>query len=192
MFKLFLNSKETDKPIQLKRARRSRSFSLFFSDQILLLNCHRSSTVRERLLFLSRLAREPFWHCDHSEQREPTDSELTQHASLISWQRRSIAIWQLKATRPSSQSSRMSATTSLDQSCPMTQHSLLCFYSSPPQEASLAEHELIHSGHIGQPCLHMSPNSGDWRPRDLASPSAAKRCRPISATATRSKPPAPS
>ena len=30
------------------------------------------------------------------------------------------ALWQLKATRPSSQSSRKSATTSLDQSCPMT------------------------------------------------------------------------
>ena len=40
-----------------------------------------------------------------------------------------VVMWQLKATRPSSQSSRMSASTSLDQACPMTsidQHSLLC------------------------------------------------------------------
>ena len=35
-------------------------------------------------------------------------------------QRRSMALWQVKATRPSSQSSRKSAFTSLDQSCPMT------------------------------------------------------------------------
>ena len=53
-------------------------------------------------------------------RRRPKYSELAQHASLVSWQRRSIASWLLKATRPSSQSSRKSATTSLDQSCPMT------------------------------------------------------------------------
>ena len=50
------------------------------------------------------------------ERGEPNYSDLTQHASLISWQRRSIAVWQLNATRPSSQPSRKSATTSLDQS----------------------------------------------------------------------------
>ena len=58
-------------------------------------------------------AREPSRHCEHSEKREPSDSELSQHASLISWQRRSMVMWQLKATLPSSQSSRKSATTSL-------------------------------------------------------------------------------
>ena len=56
--------------------------------------------------------RESSKHCEHGEHGEPTDSELSQHASLISWQSRSMAVWQLKATRPSSQSSRKSATTS--------------------------------------------------------------------------------
>ena len=63
-------------------------------------------------------------------------------------------MWQLNATRLSFQSSRKSATTSLDRSCPVTsmaRHSLLCSYSSPPQEVSLVEQELIHSGLIGQP-----------------------------------------
>ena len=43
---------------------------------------------------------------------------------------------------PSSKSSRKSATTSLDQSCPMTsiaRHSLLRSYTSKPKEVSLAE-----------------------------------------------------
>ena len=43
----------------------------------------------------------------------------------------------------------------IDQS--IAQHSLLCSHFSPPQEVSLAEHELNHSGLTGQPCLHMSP-----------------------------------
>ena len=100
---------------------------------------------RHPFLSLFRTSR----HCEHSEQGEPSDSELSQHASLFSWQRRFLVMWQLKATLPSSQSSRKSATTSHDQSCPMTsmaRHSLLCSYSSPPQEVSLAEQELIHSG----------------------------------------------
>ena len=108
--------------------------------------------------------RELLWHCGHSERGEPSDSEPTQHASLIAWQRKATAMWQLNATRPSSQSSRKSVTTSLDQSCPMTsmaRHCLLCSYFSPPQEVSLAEHELNHSRLIGQPCPHMSPKSGD-------------------------------
>ena len=65
-------------------------------------------------------------------------------------------MWQLKATRPNSQSSRKSATTSLDQSCPMTsvaRHSLLCSYFSQSKKFSLAEQELIHSALTGQPCL---------------------------------------
>ena len=55
-------------------------------------------------------------------------------------------VWQLKATLPSSQSSRKSASTSLDQSCPRTsiaRHSLLCSYTSHPREVSLAKQELI-------------------------------------------------
>ena len=49
--------------------------------------------------------------------------------------------------------------TSPDHSCPSTAmagYSLLSSYSSPPQEVSLAEHELINSGLLGQPCLHVS------------------------------------
>ena len=90
---------------------------------------------------------------------EPSDSELTQDASLISWHRRSTAMWELNATRSSSQSSRTSATTSLDQSCPMTsmaRHSLLCSYSSHPKEVSLVEQELVHHVLTGQPPPHVS------------------------------------
>ena len=69
----------------------------YLSHHISLLHCRSPSIVRERLLLAvtvvdfprSRLshssAREPFWHCDHNEQREPSDSELSQHASLTSW-----------------------------------------------------------------------------------------------------------
>ena len=39
-------------------------------------------------------------HCDYSEQREPIDSEPSQQASLISWQRKSMVMWQLKANSP--------------------------------------------------------------------------------------------
>ena len=94
-------------------------------------------------------------------------------------------MWQLKAT-PSSQSSRKSATTSLDQSCPKTstaRHSLLSSDTSQPREVSHAEQEPIHSGLLGQPYLSMSPKSEDSLPRDPAAASAAKRCRPINAHA---------
>ena len=131
-------------PLRLQRTCRTFLLTSVFSHHIPLLNCHSPSTVRERLVLLS-------------------DSELSQRASLIFWQRRSMAMWQLKGTRPSSQSSRKSATTSLDQPCPMTsmaRHSLLCSYTSEPKEVSLAEQELIHSGLTGQSCLHMSPKSG--------------------------------
>ena len=69
--------------------------------------------------------RELLWHSEHSERGEPRDLGLTQHASLISWQRRSIAVWQLNATRPSSQSSKERETTSPDQFCPTTSRARL-------------------------------------------------------------------
>ena len=101
--------------------------SFLFSQHIPLLPCHSPSTVRERLCYCDGSTRELHWHTDQSENEGANDSELTQHASLISWQRRSIAIWQLNATRPSSKSSRKSGTTSLDQSCSMTSMALhLC------------------------------------------------------------------
>ena len=142
--------------------------------------CHSPSTVVRKAFaavtagfpgtqFCHSFARQPSRHCEHSEQGEPSDSELSPHASLISWQRRSMVVWQLKATLPSSKSSRKSATTSLDQSCPMTsmvRHSLLRSYTSQPKEVSLAEQRLIHSGLLGQPCLHMPPRSGDGLPLD--------------------------
>ena len=75
-----------------------------FSHHIPLLSCHSPSTVREMLCYCDGSTRELHWHPDYSESEGPNDAELTQHASLISWQRRSIAIWQLNATRPSSKS----------------------------------------------------------------------------------------
>ena len=53
-----------------------------------------------------------YYSAESSSRPLASDSELSKHASLISWQSRSMAMWQLKATRPSSQSSRKSATTS--------------------------------------------------------------------------------
>ena len=53
-----------------------------------------------------------------------------------------MVVWQLEAARPSSQSSRKSATTSPDQSCPttsMARHSLLCSYTSQPRFSHFAE-----------------------------------------------------
>ena len=152
---------------QLKLKRTCLSHSLFFfifSHHIPLLCCHNPSTVREKLLFAATVdlpstlsshssARETSRHCKHSNQGEPNDSELSQHEYLISRQRWSIAMWQFKATRLSSQSSRKSHATSLDQSCPMTSvawHSLLCSYSSQSKEVSLAEQEPIHSRLTGQ------------------------------------------
>ena len=91
-----------------------------------------------------------------SEKGEPNFSEHAQHASLISWQRRSSAVCQLKATLASSQSSRKSATRSLDQSCPMTSmalHSLLFPYSSSSPEVTLAEHGLFQIGLCPRCCL---------------------------------------
>ena len=72
----------------------------YFSHHIPLVNWHSPSTVSERLCCCDGSARELHWHCDHSERREPSDSELTPNASSISWQRRSVAPWQLNATRP--------------------------------------------------------------------------------------------
>ena len=94
VFKLCQNSKEADKPTPLKMPRRSRSFSLYFSHHIPLLNCHSPSTVKETLHCCDGSAREPLWHCDHSEQGEPSVSELSQHASLVSWQRRPMVMSQ--------------------------------------------------------------------------------------------------
>ena len=85
-------------------------FSFISSHHIPLL-CHSPSTVRERLSLAvtvdfpsSRLshssARESSPRCEHYEQWELSDSELSQHASLNSWQKKSMAMWQLKVTRP--------------------------------------------------------------------------------------------
>ena len=101
-------SKESCQPTQLKIARRSRSFS-FISFTTL----KRRNLGSENLLLPSR-------HSEHSERGEPRDFELAQHASLISWYKRSIAMWQLNATRPTSQSSRKTEITSLDQFCRTT------------------------------------------------------------------------
>ena len=127
---------------------RSHSFSFIFSHHIPLLFLSHPSTVRERLCCCDCSTRELLWHSEHKERGEPSDSELPNtHPS--SWQRSSMVMWQLKAALPSSQFSRMSATTSLDQSCPMTskaRHSLSCPCKSKQREVSLTEQEVIHPG----------------------------------------------
>ena len=125
-----LNSTRSEKSLQTTVAHVPSSF--IFSHHTLLLHCHSPFMVRERLSCCDSSTRELHWHC-HSERGELRDLALTQHASLISWRRRSIAMWQLHATRPSSQSSRKRETTSLDQFCPTTSRarlSTLCSYSS--------------------------------------------------------------
>ena len=72
--------------------------------------------LRERFLCCDNSrTRELLWFCENSERGEFCEFELTQHASLISWHKMSIAMWQLNDTRPSSQSSKKRDTTSLDQ-----------------------------------------------------------------------------
>ena len=108
--------------------------------------------MRERLCCCDGSARELHWHYDHSEREEPNDSELTQQASLISWQGRSIGSSMPQAGAPNPRGK--SATTSLDQSCPMTsvaRHSLLCPYSSSSPEVTLAEDGLLQIGPFWPP-----------------------------------------
>ena len=72
--------------------------------------------LRERFLCCDNSrTRELLWHCENSERGEFCEFELTQHASLISWHKKAITMWQLNATRPSSQSSKKRDTPSLDQ-----------------------------------------------------------------------------
>ena len=122
---------ETSQPTtQLKRARRSRSFSF-----IPLTTLKEGTEASEHLLLPSR-------HSEHSERGEPSDSELSQHASLTSWNERSIDKWQLNATRP----------ISLDQLCPMTsiaRFPTLCSYLSKEEASSHPAHStplLLHTG----------------------------------------------
>ena len=104
--------------------------------------------------------------------------------SLISWQRRSIATWQLNATRPSSQSSRKRETTSPDQFCQMTSTtrlSTLCSYSSKEDVLSLPAQSsppLLQTRLFGQPHLHTSPKSGEKSLFDRKAFSSAIMCKP--------------
>ena len=102
--------------------------------------CHIPSTVRERLSLASAVdvpashssARESSQHCEHSEQREPSDFELSEACIphfLAEKVHGRVAAQSCPRKLPTS---RKSATTSLDQSCPMTSiawHSLLCSYT---------------------------------------------------------------
>ena len=144
MFNLYQQMKETNKPTQLKRARRSLSFSINFSHTIPLLCCHGPSTVRERLFFAVTFPQGNLSGIVITISKG-NPATLSSSSTLPSFLGR-------EGTLPcgsSRQLARKSATTSLNQSCPMpsmAQHSLLCSYSSQPKEVSLAEQELIHSG----------------------------------------------
>ena len=101
-----------------KRNARSLNYSLshHFSQHIPLFKSHSPSMLRERFLCCDNSrTRELLWHCENSERGEFCEFELTQHASVISWHKKAIAMWQLNATRPSSQSCKKRDTTSLDQ-----------------------------------------------------------------------------
>ena len=101
-----------------KRNARSLNYSLshHFSQHIPLFKSHSPSMLRERFLCCDNSrTRELLWHCENSERGEFCEFELTQHASVISWHKKAIAMGQLNATRPSSQSCKKRDTTSLDQ-----------------------------------------------------------------------------
>ena len=73
-------------------------------------------------------------------------------------------MWQLKATPPSSLSSRKNETFSPDWSCTAfgARHSTLCSHCSEEEVPSLSVLDSTpssHSGLFGQPYLHMSPES---------------------------------
>ena len=92
---------------------------------------------------------------------------LWQQASCISWHNESRAMWQLKATLARSQSARKRDTYSPDPFCPVTliaRLSSLCSRTSDEERPSLSDHHspsLSQSRLFKQPCLHMSPKSGD-------------------------------
>ena len=84
------NLEETDKPTEHKRTR--RWCSLAHSPISLSLVVTARPRCEKGFCCCDGSARELHWHCHHSERGEPSDSELTQHASNISWQRRSMAM----------------------------------------------------------------------------------------------------
>ena len=114
------------------------------------------------------------------ERREPTTFEVTQHASLTSWQTWSIDKWQLGATRPTSQSSRKRVITSLDQFCPTTSRA-----RKRRRSHILPSHRHRYStqGFLGSHTSHMSPNSGEESLFDRRAFSSAIVCKPIKAHA---------
>ena len=117
---------------------RSRCFfSFIFSHHIPLLCCHSPSTVIEGFYFAVTVDF-PGTQFSNSSAREPP-SEQKEKATLSSpntdppflGREGPVVMWQLTATLPGSVSATKSATTSLDQSCPMISkagHSLLCSY----------------------------------------------------------------
>ena len=123
-----------------------------FSHHIPLLCCRSPSTVRGFLAVTTR----PLW------QKQPSCQ-----ASCISWHNVPRAMWQLKATLPSSQSSRKRDIFAPDWSCSITfgaRPSTWCSHCSGEEVPSLSVHDsksLSQSRRSGQPYLHMSPRSGD-------------------------------
>ena len=109
--------------------------------------------------------REPSRHCEHSERGEPNDPELTQHASLTSWRREGpLPCGSSKQLAPAPSPRERALPLHLTkpaQRLEVAPHPLLCSSSSPPQKVTLVEHGLNRSGLTGQPCLHMSPKSGE-------------------------------
>ena len=133
-------SREIKKPLTLRPFSKlqlvASSFSFIFFHHIPFLYVTAPSMVRERLSLASAVdfpashssARESSQHCEHSEQREPSDFELSQACIphfLAEKVHGRVAAQSCPRKLPTS---RKSATTSLDQSCPMTSiawHSLI-------------------------------------------------------------------
>ena len=200
MVQTVIKSKDSDKPCQTQKDL-SLTFPLFLS--LPLLHClSRSNGERKAFVTVTgdfsstqssySSARKPSRHCEHSEHsvhEEPSDSELSQHASLSSWQERSMLMWQLKDTRPGSQSSRMSATTSLDQSSPMTSTArfvdvvLVKLKRRRTLNSCTVKATLLQTGFCGQPYLHRSPKSREEALSNRKASSSITMCRPIRAHA---------
>ena len=192
MFKLWQMSKDSDRPTQTERetqgALTTHSHTIAPNTSLFSKVTARPCWEKRFLCYDNSRTRELLWHCENSERGEFCEFELTQHASVISWHKKAMAMWQLNATRPSSQSSKKRDTTSLDQfaqrlqergyrRCARNLQKKTCPHFLPTQCHRCKQ------GFFGQPYLYMSLSSGEESPSNRRAFSSAIMWRPIKAHA---------
>ena len=126
------------------------------------------------------------WHCKHRDRQEPSESELSLHAALISWHERSIDKRQLDATRPPNPL-RKERSLHLTHSAQRLQERdyRRGARSTPKKKYPHFLPIRCRCTHclLGQPYLHMSPESREGSLSNRTAFSSAIMCRPIKAHA---------